>query len=1125
MKLINLVFQGITERKETYDFGNRVVGCSMMQDANKTVLRAALAYVLYGELPEGANLPVSAELAISAEDAEYTITRSTQKAEDGTVITQADVKDSDGNVVAEGDGETATFVAERVGLKADEFDKLFEINPEATAALAADAVTRESFIAEKLAELATSDEVIGRARALADAEMQIYKEIEETDAVTRDELKEQQLVVDSDRIALESLRKEIEKVGNEISLAAKYQDELTKYYEATAKMDALKAKEGEMSALAEKASRSVAAKELASVFGKYSDTQSHIAAMKEELADLEAKCKECADRVEEGKKSQALVSEEYIAAAKRIEELGKALRGIIADGSETPSGVKIKATVDSYYEQYNQEIAELTDKLKKLTEERDALANECADLTDRKLAIRDTAEYKKSVQNGAILENAISVDTEHLKSCESRMEVLEAKRVALIEENADYVGKIKTLNAEVRELGKSIRGEHKTVEEAVNAVELYTQSIYADHLFVSDNEVQVDAVVKKIEAVEKSKNEYAERIKKLTAKRDEVDAHRTRLSMKLDLLNEKMIEYMSQNRLRDMSAEIEYGTRCPVCDGFVTYKKDLPLRDTKQLDDQIKAVAAELENDTRALMNAESAIGQYKAAATVGTQYLESLITTRDDRQKAIDNILKKYNAKSIPELFAMVSAAAERRNKLTKDIDAYRAKEAEARRLGLANTLVIDRIKEIDEKYLPSEKAIAESLAKHIAVCTEKLNKLNAEFNGESPSELLKKLQVTEAEYAQIEHTVEAKDEQLAKLNAEIAQASDRLQALTLRTVPVTVNDAELTYADVITKAYADYLLAVYAEIDKAEETKETCKIRLLALKKVVNDASDEYDRKNLSAVTMSTSIGAMESTAADIYSEYEAKFKELGISSKEDVDRIVLDDEELDKCRETLYKYDEDVAGTKEAINVYNAGVAEHAGYYDNLEQNVNALKDLKREEEDAVVALGKNVILHNEMEANYAKLLELNRKLTVLQARKEALEELRPAVQDGAIIARDLAKIITSRAQSIAKNISKDRYAIDLDGDGKYTLHSTGKNKVRPDRLTKEESVIIPYSAAFAYNEVMVALLAGDIVPEIEINEAICDKASLAPIMEYAKERDMIAIPSDETAFFRAVSKIPL
>ena len=246
-------------------------------------------------------------------------------------------------------------------------------------------------------------------------------------------------------------------------------------------------------------------------------------------------------------------------------------------------------------------------------------------------------------------------------------------------------------------------------------------------------------------------------------------------------------------------------------------------------------------------------------------------------------------------------------------------------------------------------------------------------------------------------------------------------------------------------------------------------------------------------------------------------------GKGEPEDLDKIVMSETELEECRNTLYAYDEDVAGTKEAVNVYKAGIDSHAAYYDNYEANTAALNDLNEEEARAVMALGNSMAVMADMNRRYNEILDCNRKLAYLQARIKGIDDMSEAIKDGAILATDLAALITSRTNVIIKTVSEDRYAADFAEDGAMILTANGKGKIRYDKLTKEETALLPLASAAAYNEVMVALLAGNILPAIAVKAEECDKQSLAPLVEYSKNRELIAIPEDDGAFLRAISKI--
>ena len=1095
MKLNTLSIKGTNAAEAFYDFGNKAAGCIVLADADGKNLREALSYVFYGEAPAGRELPLTAELKFVIEDVEYSLTRSTALNADGAAEESAILTGADGKAVCEGTEAVNAFIDEKVGLNKVCFEELFYIDRDEAANIYADTLTRESFIAEKMAKFATSEDVMAKYAALKDEERALMEHIDMVDAVTRDELKEQQLAVDSDKLALDDVRARIESVKLDLGYAAKYQEELNAYYDAVAKMDALKARNDEMAALAERAARSTAASEVAAAYEKYDALKADIAAKKAAL-EADRKAKEALEaKAQSGEKSLKMLGDEYVAAAERERGLNAALRDLIVKGDEAPERADILRGTDPYYAKFDEE---------------------CEGLKARR-------EVKQAVRDGAAAEARMAGIAAEIKTIEERIERLNANRATLIEDGKALKENEKSRKAAVQKLAKEIRGNHATVEEAVDAATLYKQTIYAKHLWVSRNEVELDAVKKKIETVSGTKSTYAERLNTLVAKRDEVARHRARLIEKLKLLNEKLTEYMSYNRLREIAGEVEYGGHCPLCDGFVSVKKDLPLRDTKALDDQIKAVEAEIAKDNAAIVEAESSIGQYKAAETVSAQYTEALEATGKNKEQAIEKVLNEYGVKSIPELFALVEKAAKEGNELTRKVDEYRRAEGELKRLEEATALINKQTEVIEKEMLPAERNALQALRAEYEEVKSAYDVNATYFGGESALALADKLSVVEKEYEDIEDEISENEKRLAEIDAELGDVNKRIAQIEERRVTVEVNGAELAYGDVIVKVYSDYLIALEREVADATAAKENVKLRIAGTRKVVNDVQAEAKAAADKVALEEAAISATEETAANLYAEYEAKFAEIGITKKEDLAVIIMSDEELDRCRETLYAYDEDVAGTKEAVNVYKAGIDAHAAYYDNYAANTEALENLKAEEDKAVMTLGNSMAIMADMERRYNELIDCNRRLGYLQARIKGIDDMSEAIKEGAILATDLASLITTRTQEIVKSISADRYSAESGENGVLVLVTNGKGKIRYDKLTKEEAALLPLAAAAAYNEVMVALLAGNILPAIAVKAEECDKQSLTPLVEYSKNREVIAVPDDDTAFLKAISKI--
>ena len=1125
MKLINLVFQGITGREENYDFGNKAAGCTVLQDADQSALAKALSFAFYGSVdPTNYDLPLVVNVKFMIDDIEYDLTRALVREESGAVTEKVALTDLNTAVIyGEGKEDIDAYLLSKVGLDKDAFEKLLFIDEEYTAPIGNAQVARESFVAEQIASLATSQKVLGKYNGLKEEEASVLAYVDSIEAVTRDQIKEQQLSVDNEKLSLDALRNQIEEVNLELLNADKYREELDAYNVANAKLEALQAVEADMADLAEKAAKSEQAREIADVFAKYQDTmrglqetEASIVAQTQEVDALEAK-------IAQAKDSEKLLGDEFALASIRANELNAKMREIIKEGATNPSGVKIKETIESYYAETIPEIEQLSARQKELNASYDVLDKLTQDLTERKLAIREASDYKRAVQDGAVLECNVAQLESSLKECQDRIEALEKRRAELYEKNVEYVGKAKVLDPVVKKLEKEIKGEYASVQDAINNDEFYKRTIYTKHLFVSDREVELDAVEKKIEAVRKSDEGYKNQLADAKARKETVLAEKKKILDKLELLKEKLLEYSSYNRLRDISKDIEYGTRCPICDGFVAHKKDLPLRDTKALDDQIKAVQEKLAYYEEVLRKAEFDVGTYEAAKKVTANYLKSLNNTKVEHESAIRRVLAEYKVATIKELFDLTEKAVADSVELIKKVDVYNLKKAKLQRIEEANNLVIEQIKNIDNVLLPQELEVSKSISNLLVESKAEYDSMKSYYKDKNAVTLLQELQVTEGEYEKLEVQIEANEAEMKKIKAELDEINPRLDALVARTIVVEDGDLSLTYGEVVTKAYSDLLSAICQEIDKTEEAKERAKLRLQGLKKVTRDMEAECDLLRETIIARVASLESAQDTVAELYAEYEKRFEEIGIKTEADLNAIIMDEAELEQAKQKIFDYDEDMAVVRDDIKTLGENLSAHVGYFENYEANLAVLENLRNQEVEAVLSYSGSKAKLEDMEYRYAELVNSNKTLAFIQSKIKGIEDLNSAIKEGALIASDLASLIVERTNAIVKLASKNRYYVQEGADGALVLVLAEKGKARVDKLTKEESVLLPFAMAKAYNEIMVELLAGDTISVKLVSQDKSDKQSASPVYEYSKEREMVIIPEAENAFMNAISKL--
>ena len=1123
MKLINLAFQGITANQENYDFGNKVYGVSALASADKNIVKQGVMFVLYGEANyKDLALPVSAELKFVDEEEEFVLSRKLEETAKGEVIESVNVKKGE-TVVADGKEDVDSFIAERIGLNARAFSALFFIEREENLLLASDTVTRETFVAEKMSELTTSEEVMEKVNSLKEQEKDLLNYIDGIKPISKVEIREQQIVVDSRKIVLDTVREEIDKISQEVGYAEKYQEEQVLYYDAIDKLEKLNARGEEMAELANRASLSNEALAIAGVYQSYEEAQNRVASVRKELAKEQKKVDELKAKALEGKRSLANLTEEYAKVALKSDEYYSKLKELVTVGSTNPKALRLKETVEKYYEDFDAQIAGVEERRAVLEEQYLALTASCIELSAKKQAVRDSADYKKAVQRGAVLEVDVVASESALSAVKAEAEELSKERAMLFERKMEAADLVKELRERRANLDKAVRGKNADTKTALNNASLYSHTLYNKHLAVSNYEVEIAAIDKKIEEVKLAQTTYGERRDKLLVRKQEVVAHREKLIAKLDLFNEKLTAYESHNRMSDLADSVEYGERCPICDGFVTLKKPIPLRDSRAIANQINALKAEIDKDTSALIAAESSIGQFDAAVTISSQYLVALEDSKAQKVKLMEEILRDYDVKSISELFAKAENAVENYNRKVLSYDALRATLYE---LDKQEGIVVEcnaKIAKIDNELLPSVvKKQAELQAKVADIKVEYENLSATYFAGESARELLLKLQVVEKEYETLEKELEEKENKLREVVAEREELQKATTAYKARMIPVIIDGKEYSYQDVVAKVYSDNVKALMAEIQEVDEKKAITKVKVMGVKTVVDRIVKESEDAERALIANIAKTDAMEESAMSVFTEYEDKFKELGVNSYRDLEKLILDEETVARYSQELIAYDEELVGTKEAINVYQSGITAHAGYYDNYEANVKALGELREREETAIIDLGNAMADIKEMQERFDALSSANKKLVKIQEKITDFEQISVAVKNGAIIAKDVATVVIEKANGIIKTISGGRYFIETAEDGTVILNSQ-KGKVRTDKLTREEKMVLPLGLACAFNEVMLTLLTGEIVPVITIGASENDKASLTPIFEYSKEREMIAIPEDESAFFRALSRI--
>jgi len=637
MKLINLKFRGITDESGFYDFGNKIAGLVNVEGGDENALKTLLSFAFYGnEDAVNFKLPLIVELRFVLAYEEYYLYRKLVRLESGETLEEVKLTNAKGEPVCEQTKESVdAFLAEKISLTKEAFDDLFLVDRAEGLKIAQDTISRETIVAESLGKFATSNKVNEMLDELLAEESVLVNRLEVLEPVSRGEIANHEALVDINKTNLEEVRITMANINDELQKAIMYKEEMTQLYDETSRLEKLEAQKEEMATLTKKVANSKEARALSNVFSAYGDILLKIDEDKQKLESIDNQLNILNEKIAKGKESLVKQGDKYAALALTVNELEKVLYGLLDDARNHPENIDLGKMLEKYYAPVNQKATELMEEYNKVQTEAINLARQNVEVMQKKINIRDTFEYKKAVQDGAVIEGKIGIFSDSLVAARERRELLTVERAHAVEALNAIEKETQGENSEFSLLDKEIRGKYKTVEQAVNADVFYKQRIYSKHLLVSRNEVELNAIIKKIEGVEEANKTYAEKLQVLKDRRLSIVKHRERLVAKLELLKEKLTEYMSENRLKDISERVEFGSRCPICDGFVSVKKTLPIKDTKALNTRIDAVQRDIGKDDKALLEAEAAIGQYEAAAHMGEQYANSLNESKENKKNS----------------------------------------------------------------------------------------------------------------------------------------------------------------------------------------------------------------------------------------------------------------------------------------------------------------------------------------------------------------------------------------------------------------------------------------------------------------------------------------------------------
>lgn len=1108
MKPIKLHFEGLFGKTGTYDFRDTLGGLTVLTDVDITILYAAVRFALFGE-GQGDSV-TKVDFTLSVKEKEYLVERCHDLyGEDGKVAT---LYGEGKTVLVEGDGEVTEALKDLTKIGIGLFEKVFLLPKEDIAAALSAPESGKALLGNFLNRDVTAEALAGEYAELQAGEAELLGQMDEIQEVDKKEITDQK--EETKRFA-----KKKEKAENAYRVASEEWVRLVSYEKADAELTHYREQkeiiEGKRTTVEESAMRlsEEKAERLKTAYLAELNARLNHEQNVEEEAKKRAERAEKAALSAEKERNLETLAKTYFAQQSAETERRDNIINVLKKAGQEDDVAAIHCSVDELYAGFAEKIRETEGELGEIEEKIKDKEVRAEDLLQKKKSLYLSAENRNAVSEGSVLETRLQILDRRAKRLNEELAANERAEKTLSENFRALEEKEKRFSERQKQIEDKVRGNYPTFKDAINADAYYKQTLYSKHLAVSMQEVELRAVVEKIGAVRKVNEGYRTKMERLEERKKEVSLHRKKLTDRLDAVEDKLRDLMTRNRLRDLSDEAEYGSRCPICDGFVTVKKELPVRDTSALQDQVAQLKSEIEKDSAALNEAMNSIGQYQAAEKVSAQYLASLNETKEAKEKLIRDVLAEYHAADTPELFAKVRLAVEKSNNMTAMIDKYHIASAEISRIkGVRSGMKeeLSRLKLAIEKGKEELEATVSEMQQSL----DRYEKLQSFFNGENASDLLEKLFIVTSEY---ERTVQSEEKNAAEL-AALRQRQNELEVLLIslkgRTMPLMRNGKESDYLEVVANASADVHRAMLRELGK-DALSEGRKVSVEDMER----AMEEYiaSIRDTVAVSELPEVGNAGNSSVTL----RAVLKSIGAPVTVETDELVLAETVLE-----IY-YEGDEKGAANFLRIGECCNLEMEKYQDAIEKQEEKKARLEKTEKDLIAAkeaYEKALEKESELIENAEKMAASNRTLTALQERLTYATETQELMDGDTLSADKLFERIFREANLKVQALSSDRYDLDFNEEGIVCIRNLATGEViKDEKMSKEEKTLKTLALTLTYADSLLKISGGRFLPVLYWSEGETDEQCLDVLNRYSEMMPVAVCPEEEGKFFRELGKV--
>ena len=238
------------------------------------------------------------------------------------------------------------------------------------------------------------------------------------------------------------------------------------------------------------------------------------------------------------------------------------------------------------------------------------------------------------------------------------------------------------------------------------------------------------------------------------------------------------------------------------------------------------------------------------------------------------------------------------------------------------------------------------------------------------------------------------------------------------------------------------EYRLTLESKVKEVEEAEKTLRARVEKGKNLQQKKMEEK------AIVTSSKV-SLENDYTLKKLELQGKAKEQGFDSIEDIEKYLIEEETLNELEKEILSYDDEVKKTNGNIDRINRALDGRElteEFWLNIQ---NLLTDKKQIQEDKVKEVGEMQQIVKDVKGKLENIKELKKEEKKITHKLDLLLELSKMLEGNRFVeyvAINQLKYIAKEASKWLKDITRGRYALELDSSGNFIMRDDFNGGIR-------------------------------------------------------------------------------